>query len=341
MRAALRWAGQRRAVVALLCKSAVARKALAAAWRDDIRGIDGARCALRSIDARRWFGASVDAALLVVRADGGGATQGRARSCAVYAALDVTSPTRSFGWADGELLADVERGPEDAALRSSRPTGWRSGIKHDAAALFELVGDGRRFVNGLGDRIELESELVWPLLKATDLARGRSPTRWLLVPQQSMSEDPAVRLAASPLARAYLERHADRLQRRKSRIYRGRPIGSLFGVGDYSFAPWKVAVSALHAQPRFRVVGPHAGRPVVVEDTCCILACRDEAQASARAAWLDSRPAQEFLAARTFADRKRPITVELLDRLAIHEIGAALDGGTGIRAPDPPRATGP
>lgn len=338
LRLALRLAGECGGVVALLCKVAVARKALAVAWREEWAGLASAECSLRRIEARRWFGASVAAGLLLVRADRVGELP---QSCAEHEELAATTAPRRLGWRDGELLADVEGMTGGADGRADRgavggaggATGsgvaplavanlrWRSGIKHDAAARFELVGDGRHFVNGLGEELELEPELVFPLQKATDLARDRPPTRWLLVPQRTTAEEPAARLAAAPLARAYLERHAEVLAQRKSRIYRGRPANALFGVGPYSFTDWKVAVSALHMPAQFRVIGPWQGRPVVFDDTCCLLPCRDEAEAHACAARLSSRDTKAFLAARTFTGRKRPLTVALLDRVLESWVG--------------------
>src|SRR5205814_1383297 len=83
----------------------------------------------------------------------------------------------------------------------------------------------------------------------------------------------------------------------------------------YSFAPYKVAVSGLHAEPRFRVVGPAGGRPVVFDDTCYFLPFTDPVECATTAAVLQSAPARELLAALTFAGSKRPVTKAVLRRL--------------------------
>ncbi len=349
VRLALRLVGQGGEAVggalALLCKATVARKALAAGWRDEWPGLAAAECTFHRIDARRWFGASVSAGLLVVRTDRAGALP---RSCREFATLDASvdgaAALRTFGWRDGELLAEVASAaataaitidgcagtprrvatsaePEAATVRGSTDSSsrdasarWRSGIKHDAAAVFELRRDGDRWRNDLGERVELEAELVFPLLKATDLHHGRPPSRWLLVPQRTPGEDPTARLAAAPSTRAYLARHASLLAARKSRLWRTRASALLFGLGPYAFTDWKLAVSAFHLPPRLRVVGPFEGRPVVVDDTVCVLPCTHEAAAYATAAALASPAARTALAARVFADRKRPLTVGVLDR---------------------------
>jgi len=308
--------------LALLCKATVARKALAAAWREEWPGLADADGAFHHLDARRWFGASVAAGLLIVRTDRTGALP---RSCREYASVDAAAPLRTFGWRDGELLADVDSVPARATVAPA-PTAdgrdphapaarWRSGIKHDAAAVFELRRDGYGWRNGLGEQVELEAELLSPLLKATDVHHGRAPSRWLLVPQRTAGEDPHARLAAAPLARAYLDRHSVRIGARKSRLWRSGKLVFLFGIGPYAFSDWKIAVSALHLPPRFRVIGPFAGRPVVVDDTTCVRPCADEAEARNEAAALESARVRSALAARLFTDRKRPLTVAMLDRL--------------------------
>ena len=41
---------------------------------------------------------------------------------------------------------------------------------------------------------------------------------------------------------SYLQAHGARFARRKSSIYHGQPPFALFGIGPYSFAPFKVAI---------------------------------------------------------------------------------------------------
>ena len=67
--------------------------------------------------------------------------------------------------------------------------------------------------------------------------------------------------------------------KRKSSIYRGQPAFALFGIGPYSFAPYKVAISGLHKVPKFRR-RPAAGRPVMLDDTCYFLPCPSAVEAA-------------------------------------------------------------
>jgi hypothetical protein len=169
-----------------------------------------------------------------------------------------------------------------------------------------------------GEAVELEPDCLYPLLKSTDLFHGRlSPRRAILVPQRHPGEATAPLALHVPLTYAYLQRHASQLQARRSRIYKGQPPFAVFGVGPYSFAPWKVAVSSLHKQARFRVLGPVQGRPIILDDTCYLLPFDTESQATQAAHFLNSEPAQMFLRARFFSDAKRPLTQKMLARLAL------------------------
>src|SRR6185437_11029142 len=121
-----------------------------------------------------------------------------------------------------------------------------------------------------------------------------------------------------------LQQHASFLDRRASSIYKNRPAFSIFGVGDYSFSPWKVAISGFYKQIAFIAVGPSANKPVVLDDTCYFIPCRTGEEAQFIAALLNSGPAQEFYRAFVFWDSKRPITVDLLRRLDVSALAREL-----------------
>ncbi len=98
----------------------------------------------------------------------------------------------------------------------------------------------------------------------------------------------------------------------------------MFGVGDYAFAPWKVAISGFYKDLQFTVVGPHAGKPVVLDDTCYFVPCRSEEEARYVASLLNSVPAREFYSATIFWDAKRPVTIETLERLDLSALAIEL-----------------
>ena len=203
---------------------------------------------------------------------------------------------------------------------------WRSGLKHDCARVMELArGATGGWINGLGEAVDVEEEAVHPLLKSSDVANDRgAPTRAVIVPQRALGEDTAALRRRAPRAFRYLSRHRALLDARKSSIYERQPPFAIFGVGPYTFAPWKVAISGLYKRSSFVLVGPHEGRPVVLDDTCYFLAFGDERTARRAANALSTGLAREFFAARIFWDAKRPITKAILQTLDLGALERAV-----------------
>jgi hypothetical protein len=217
---------------------------------------------------------------------------------------------------DGALVADAACLARTAHLAGRSLPEWRSGLKHDCARVMELTRDGGRWRNGLGERASVEPEVLFPLLKSSDVAKGNAePSRAVIVPQRALGADTGTLERSAPKAWSYLTAHRDLLQKRKSSIYRGQPEFSIFGVGPYSFAPWKVAVSGLYKRWAVTLIGPHEGRPVMLDDTCYFLPFEGRDEACAMWAALSSPLAAEFFRARIFWDAKRPINKAILQTL--------------------------
>lgn len=324
----------RRFTLAMLCKASVARRLLQR-WAGDGSALRGA---LYAIDARAAFGAAVSAVLLVVT-PGQSARRGAAAAWPVYPSLTSRRASRYIGVAGGRPLGDVDawaatRALERRAAPDVRPaTIWRSGVKHDASAVLELVRRDGALWNAAGARVDVEPDHLFPLLKGADVAAGREPgTRWLLLPQRGLGDDTRLLKQLAPRTWRYLELHAARFAARKSSIYRERPPYSVFGVGPYSFAPYKVAISGLHKRLTFRVVGPVEGRPVLLDDTCYFLACPTRSAALRAHAWLTRPEATRFFEARIFWDEKRPIQQRVLSALDLPALPQRGSRGTSRRA---------
>jgi len=174
--------------------------------------------------------------------------------------------------------------------------------------------------------VQLEDTYLYPMLKSSELTDGRAqtPSRWMLVTQRTVGQDTNEIRSRAPLVWKYLQRHGEALDRRASSIYRKRPRFSVFGVGDYSFAPWKVAISGFYKKLEFVVVGNFAGKPIVLDDTAYFLACKDEQETHAIAALLNSDITRDFFSAYIFWDAKRPITVDVLRRLDLNALAREL-----------------
>ena len=118
--------------------------------------------------------------------------------------------------------------------------------------------------------------------------------------------------------------HKDILDGRKSSIYRNRPRFCVFGIGPYSFAPWKIAISGLYKNMSFVVVPPCDDRPVMVDDTCYFIPCQSKEEAYLLFELLSSEEAKAFLKSLVFVDSKRPITVDVLRRVSFVELARNL-----------------
>lgn len=309
--------------IAVLCKTAVARRVIEHATA---KGLCFDPEGIWEIDAHRHFGASVAACFFVF-----GTEDARsAVTCDVYPSLDSLLPETTLGASDGLLLSDAAAYERWRELIGTDQFRWRSGVKHDCSRVMELSERSDGFTNGKGEEVELEREFLNPLVKSSALAKGNAgeSLRWMIVTQQKIGDDTSEIAERAPKTWEYLQRHSAALASRASSIYRGKPPFSVFGVGPYAFAPWKVAISGLHKRLAFSLVGPRAGKPVVLDDTCYFLGFDSEATARAALALYESPPARELLSSMVFWDAKRPITRALLDRLHLGKLAKlALDGG--------------
>src|SRR5579859_5461373 len=165
--------------------------------------------------------------------------------------------------------------------------------------------------------IMVESDYIYPLLKSSDLFNNVNlrPHRAVIVPQTRPGENTWALKQAAPRLWSYLTAHVDIFGQRKSSIYQGQPPYTIFGIGPYSFALYKVGISGLHKTPRFRAIGPVDGLPVMLDDTCYFVACNSAEQASFLTALLNDSVCLELIQSVVFLDAKRPITKNLLQRI--------------------------
>lgn len=303
--------------LAVLVKSSVARKLFLRAATERLRLADF-RC--HRIDAARHFGAATDAVLLFCRgSDVPGATE-----CRMYARLEAAAPESTIALRAGRLVADAELFDRHARFHTAEPYPWRSGLKHDLAKVMELVGKPGALANGFGETVDLEDTCLFPLMKSSDLGGTARKDRWVLVPQRRIGE-PTARLATeAPRTWAYLLRHTALFAARKSSIHRRADPFSIFGVGDYSFSPWKVGISSLHRNLHFRAIGPWSGKPVMLDDASYFLPCGSREAAGMLLAVLASEPGQGLLRSLIFDDSKRIVTKEVLGAVDLEALAGAL-----------------
>jgi len=300
----------------MLVKTVVARKLLAHCWSTGIPIIEAS---IYRIDAAEHFAAAVDASLVVIEF-GESAKPKRAQ---VYDQLSCAiRPTATVALEDGTLIADLDAYRATKHLAGGSPLRWRSGIKHDCSKVMELELAGRQLKNGLDELLDLEPDYLLPMFKTSEVAAGRVDhcNRRMIVTQRRIGEQTTGIAERAPKTWSYLQRHWALFSKRGSSIYRGKPRFSIFGVGDYSFSPWKIAISGMYKSLRFVKVGPFQAQPVVFDDTTNFIPCPSETAATLLLSLLESDEARRFYEAFIFWDAKRPITVDLLRRLNIHAL---------------------
>jgi hypothetical protein len=301
---------KRSAHLALLVKTAVARKFLKTV-RDQQLAVSAAY--LAKIDAKLHFNASVDACLLYVQFVNQPTDQ--LTNYVVYESLDKTTGKTVVMQNDG-VIADWDAYQKFSYALGVSPQKWRSGIKHDAAPLMELKrqSDGT-FLNGLGEQIEIEQTYLYPMLKGSEVANAKPwVDRWMLVPQQFCGENTNHIEAIAPKTWQYLTRHSMVFENRKSSIYRNKPQFSVFGVGDYTFKPWRIAICGMYKKLAFHLLGPTDGKPLVFDDTVYYIAFDNQAEAQRVLDCLASEVGSSVLSSLIFWEDKRPIKTALLNR---------------------------
>ena len=312
----LRWFEGRSGDIAMLVKTAVARKVLAYAERQRV----GVREALLiGIDAKKEFNASVDACLLVIRM-----TADRMQASYDYRVYSDLSATvfKRVGHRDGLTVGDLDAYARTRSLVGISPQKWRSGVKHDASGVMEFRQTTDGLVNGLGEVVDLEPKYLYPLLKGSDVGSAKTwRGMFALVTQRFVGESTTGIRDEAPRTWAYLEKHAAQLDGRVSTIYAKNPRFSIFGVGDYAFRPWRIAICGLYKRLRFRLVGPMQGRPVMFDDTVYYVSFDTEAQAVAALERLEASECTTLLTSLIFWDEKRPIKTGILNVLDWSKVG--------------------
>ncbi|MEG4030778.1 MULTISPECIES: class I SAM-dependent methyltransferase [unclassified Microcoleus] len=258
----VQWLQNRDADLAMLCKTSTARKLLSYIHS---KKLNLTSCATYTIDAKKYFGANVDACLLYCKFD----LSSQNYFCHVFSSLQSSDGHR-IGYHNNLLVKDIDSFNKLSNLYAvNSGTKWRSGVKHDCSGVMEFRKIDNLFVNGFGEAVDLEETYLFPLFKGSDVAQNRinATDRYILVTQKFMGESTENIKTIAPKTGIYLEKCGKYLDNRKSKIYQNNPRFSVFGVGDYSFQPWKIAICGLYKKLDFRLIGEIGNKPAIFDDT--------------------------------------------------------------------------
>ncbi|AKG23802.1 class I SAM-dependent methyltransferase [Calothrix sp. 336/3] len=305
--------------IAILCKTSVARKIISYTYNREMKL---AYLHVYKIDAKKYFHVNVDACLLVCKFD----SESSKYNYDIFDSLQSSSFYR-LGYYNKTLIRDMEVFEEVKSLFNIKSqTRWRSGVKHDCSNIMELHRIDDKYMNGFSEIIDIEDTYLYPLLKGSDIAKGQvlRTDRYVVVTQKQIGQSTDDIKKYAPKTWKYLSRYSQYLDGRKSKIYRQHPRFSVFGVGDYSFSPWKIAICGLYKKISFQLVGEIDNQPTIFDDTVYFLSFENKKQAEDTLELLRSPTAIKFYSSLIFWDDKRPIKASILNSLDLNILKSLL-----------------
>ena len=305
-------------VIAMLCKTSVARNVFMELKRN---GISFSACDILEFDAAKVFGITASACVLVVVLSENAVSP---EICNVYDFENPEVIQSKFGYKNGQFCNNLGVDAEDFDGQCCFE--WRQGVKHDCAKVMELTVKNGTFQNGQKEEVQIEDALVFPLVKSSMF---KAPvidhfSKYVIVTQKKAREETEHLAWELPKTWKYLNDNIESFENRKSVIYRGAPPFSMFGVGNYSYAKYKVGVSGFYKQPLFSLLYSGDGKPVMTDDTSYFICFEQYDMAYVAMLLLNSAKVQEFLTRIAFLDAKRPYTKKVLERIDFEKIVEAL-----------------
>ena len=188
--------------------------------------------------------------------------------------------------------------------------------------IMELTVKNERYINGNNEIIDIEDDMIFPLIKSSMFKEPiiKNFKKNVIITQTKIREDTAKLKEVVPKTWDYLNHNYEKFDSRKSSIYKNSPPFSIFGIGDYSFAKYKVGISGFYKKPLFSVLYSLSGKPVMTDDTCYFLSFNTYEDAYTVMLYLNTNKVQEFLKSIVFIDNKRPYTKKVLQRIDLNKV---------------------
>jgi hypothetical protein len=280
------------------------------------------------IDSKKEFNASVEAALFYCKLN-----EGTAFDCEEFNFYDnFPFPSErvrerlQFGWSNDKFVSNIEAYQSTQNIDGECQFEWRQGLKHDCSSIMELDKVNGHYVNGLNEEIKLEDGLIYGILKSSDLKNTviNQTRKFTIVTQKRVGQATNFIKEDYPETYQYLSNHQAVFEARKSSIYLNKPAFSIFGIGDYSFKPYKIAISGLYKTFHFTLILPQNQKPVMLDDTCYLIGFDKLAFAVYTLILLNSDLTKRFLQSITFTDAKRTFTKDVLMRIDLLELANSI-----------------
>lgn len=269
------------------------------------------------IDSKKEFNVSVDSCLFLSKLN-----QIPQYTCQVIDFYSLNKYT-TFGWYKNAFVYSITDYKNSKDIEGKSKFIWRQGVKHDTSKIMELSSSNNHYINGLNETVDIEKDLLYGLLKSSDL-KGNETNNYrklIIITQKKVGQDTGYLKNNFPLTYEYLNKNKKWFEKRRSSIYNNKPLFSIFGIGDYSFAPYKIAISGLYKTSYFTLVLPdNNGKPLMLDDTCYFIGFDNLKFARIAHFLLNHEHTQKFLNSITFSDSKRPITKDVLMRIDLNSL---------------------
>lgn len=274
------------------------------------------------IDSKKEFNVSVEASLFYCELN-----TTPEFDCTEFDFYNNQNSYQKFGWLNDKFVSNIDTYIHTKEIDGECPFIWRQGLKHDCSSIMELDKVNTHYVNGLNEEVKLEDDLVYGLLKSSDLKNTviNQTRKFTIVTQRKVGQETKYIKYDYPKTYQYLIEHQENFNARKSSIYNNKPLFSIFGIGDYSFKPYKVAISGLYKTFHFTLILPQADKPVMLDDTCYLIGFDKIEFAVYALILLNSDTTMQFLQSVTFADAKRTFTKDVLMRIDLLELAKTID----------------
>ena len=176
---------------------------------------------------------------------------------------------------------------------------WLNMLGRDGEAIEveNLVKRGKQALPSV--RTQVEPDLLYPLVRWSDVGRYQAkPSACLLLAQDPTTRrgiDETLFRQAYPKTYAYLRRFESQLRGRAAyrRYQESAPFYSMYNVGEYTVAPYKVVWRRMDHRVRAAVLEPCevpllGRRPSICQETCVMIAAESGDEAHYLAALLNS-----------------------------------------------------
>lgn len=269
------------------------------------------------IDSKKEFNVSVEASLFYCQLN-----SNPTFDCEEFNFYENKIPYLRFGWLNDKFVSNIDTYTHTKEIDGECPFVWRQGLKHDCSTVMELDKVNGHYMNGLNEEIKLEEGLVYGILKSSDLKNTviNQTRKFTIVTQKKVGQETKYIKTEYPKTYQYLTQHQANFDARKSSIYNNKPLFSIFGIGDYSFKPFKVAISGLYKTFYFTLILPQDNKPVMLDDTCYLIGFDKIEFAVYSLILLNSETTMQFLKSVTFSDAKRTFTKDVLMRIDLLEL---------------------